>query len=150
MDLLLRRSQRDDGWMWSSITFILYAQLDLDEEERHLLKQYALHDRVVYNSADFLHHLKAADEYRETAAKTPDDDPLTIAYNSFAALAHNILGKFYLQLTLQNLIEGVRIESDDLEEISTVANLIQKAVAFLSQYYDIAATFDGREDLDEL
>src|ERR1700730_9455569 len=64
MLLLVRRSQRDDGWIATSMTFVLYAQLDLNREEEHLFDKYRLHDRVVYNSEPFLQHLEAADEHR--------------------------------------------------------------------------------------
>jgi hypothetical protein len=165
MHLLLRQSQRDDGWIWSSMTFLLDARLDLDAEEQYLFGKYRLYDRVVYNSEAFIHHLDTADQYREAAAaphtNVPLDAPLAdhittatsdlaaTAYNSFAALAHNILGKMALQITLQSLVDGIRVESEDLEEILTVAQLMQRGVEFLATYLQVSVTFDGREELSE-
>jgi hypothetical protein len=160
--LLVRRSQRDDGWIASSITFVLYAQLDLDAEEEHLFDKYKLHDRVVYNSEAFLQHLQAADEHRAEIERAhevmqdtehKDHDWLTNAstmfYNSFAALGYNMLGKLDLQLTLQGLIDGIHIESQDLEEILGIEKYIHQSTVFLAEYLNVALTFDGREELDE-
>jgi hypothetical protein len=144
------------------MTFVLYAQLDLDAEEQFLFEKYELHDRVVYNSEAFLQHLKAADEHREEIERAyevmqdtehKDHDFLTnagtMAYNSFAAFGYNMLGKLDLQLTLQNLIEGIHIESQDLEEILGIEQYIHESTAFLADYLKVAFTFDGREELDE-
>ena len=162
MHLLVRRSQRDDGWIQTSMTFVLYAQLDLDAEDQFLFEKYGLHDRVVYNSEAFLQHLKAADEHREETerayevmldAEHKEHDWLTNAgtmvYNSFAAFGYNMLGKLDLQLTLQGLIDGIQIESQDLEEILGIEKYIHQSTAFLADYLNVALTFDGREELDE-
>jgi len=153
MHLLLRQSQRDDGWIWTSMIFLLDARLDLTAEEQYLFERYRLNDRVVYNSDAFMQHLHAADEHREAAAATTDvplDAPLqdhiasaasdlsATAYNSGLALAHNVLGNLSLQITLQSLVEGIHIESEDLEEILTVAQLIRSGTEFLAAYLNIA------------
>ncbi len=147
MHLLVRRMQRDDGWIQSSITFILYAQLDLTEEERFQFKKYELYERVVYNSEDFLQNLQAADKHREKAAET--EELGEIISNSFSALYHNIAGRLSLQLTISNLVDGIRIESQDLEEILHIVRAIQDSAAGLASYLDVALTFDGEEQLDE-
>jgi hypothetical protein len=164
MHLLIRRSQYDSGWFSTTMVFELDARLDLDAEEQELFDKYALYDRVVYNSDAFLQHLHSADQYREAAdaqTNVPLNAPLedhivtaatdltVTAYNSVLALAHNILGRLSLQITLQSLVDGVHIESEDLEEILTVAELIRTGTEFLASYLDVAVTFDGREELDD-
>lgn len=130
------------------MTFLLKAQLDLGAEEKYLFDKYELKDRVVYNSDAFIQHLHAADEHREEAAK--DEQELsTIAYSSLAALGHNIMGKLSLQLTLQNLLDGIQIESQDLEELLHVEGLIHQSAKYVADYLKIAVTFDSREDLNE-
>jgi hypothetical protein len=148
MHLLIRRHQRDDGWFESSVTFVLYAQLDLSPEELFLFEKYDLAERVVYNSEDFLKHLKAADDYREEAAKD-DQDLVSIYYNSFAALGQNIMGTLSLQITLQSLIDGLQTESEDLEEILYIESLIQQSSQFVADYLKLALTFDSSEALHE-
>jgi hypothetical protein len=148
MHILTRRSQRDDGWFESSMRFLLYAQLELNPEEEFLFKKYSIADRVVYNSAGFLEQLQAADEARDEAAKD-DADLWTVYYNSFAALYHNIAGKLELQITLQNLIDGLTTESQDIEEILFIENLVRQGVEFIAQYFELAFTFDSREELHE-
>jgi len=148
MHLLTRRSQRDDGWLETSMTFILNAELDLGAEEKYLFDKYQLHDRVIYNSETFMEHLNAADKHREEAAKD-EQDLGTILYESFAALGHNIMGKLSLQLTLQNLLDGAHIETQDLEELLRIEQLIATSVQFVADYLKIAVTFDSREELSE-
>jgi len=144
------------------MTFVLYAQLDLDAEEDHLFEKYQLHDRVVYNSEAFLQHLQAADEHRaeierahelmqDTGHKDHDflTNAATMAYNSVAAFGYNTLGKLDLQLTLQGLVDGIHIESQDLEEILGIEKYIHQSTVFLADYLNVAFTFAGREELDE-
>ena len=69
MHLLIHKSQRDDGWFSSSIVFCLDIRLDLSSEEHDCFGRYALRDRVIYASQDYLDHLAAAEKYREEAAE---------------------------------------------------------------------------------
>lgn len=148
MHLLIRRMQRDDGWIQSSITFILYGQLDLTEEEQFQFKKYDLYTRIVYNSEDFIENLEAADKHREKA-NDPETALSDIVYNSFAALFYNMAGKLSLQLSVQNLVDGIRVESQDLEEILRIEQHIRDAGEGLASYIGVALTFDGQEQLDE-
>jgi hypothetical protein len=72
-----------------------------------------------------------------------------MAYNAVAALGYNLLGKLDLQLTLQGLIDGISIESQDLEEILVIETYIRQSTAFLADHLNVAITFDGREELNE-
>jgi hypothetical protein len=147
MHLLIRRMQRDDGWVQSSITFILYAQLDLTEEEQFQFEKYDLYSRIVYNSEDFLTNLEAADKHRGKAAAT--EELGEIISNSFSALYYNIAGRLTLQLSVQNIVDGIRIESQELDEILRIEGFIRNSAEALASYIDVALTFDGQEQLDE-
>ena len=147
MDLLLRREQRDDGWIASSITFVLYAQLDFTEEEAHQCERYDLYSRVAYNSEDFVRHLEAADKHREKAAEEADLGE--IISNSFSALFYNVAGRLSLQLTVQNLCDGIHLESQELEEILHIEKCVRDAAAGIASYLDVALTFGGEEQLNE-
>jgi len=159
--LLIRRRQHDEeGLFSSSVVFELEGRLDLDEEELFLFDKYELSGRVIYNSDAFLQSLYAADQYREAAAKAERDlynasnegaaaSLAGIVGNSVLAFGYNMLGKVSLQLTLQDLVRGFHIESEDLEEILAVERLTKASVEFLAVYLDSACTFDGSEELSE-
>jgi hypothetical protein len=147
MHLLIRRMQRDDGWIQSSITFILYALLDLSEEEQFQFEKYDLYSRIIYNSEDFLKNLEAADKHRKKAAET--EDLGEIISNSLSALYYNIAGRLTLQLSVQNVVDGISIESQELDEVLRIAGFIRESAAALASYIDAALTFDGQETLDE-
>lgn len=162
MHLLLSRRQHDEeGLLSTSTIFELEGRLDLDEEERFMFDKYELGDRVIYNSDAFLQHLYEADSYREAAAKADENLPRArdvsetvgglaeILSNSVLALTYNLLGKVSLQLTLQNLLDGFHVESEDLEEILTVEGRTRESVRFTAEYLDTVCTFDGSEELSE-
>ena len=164
MHLLLRRSQRDDGWIWSSITFQLDARLDLDGEELHLFEKYQLYDLAVYDSDARVQHAHSAMESYVSSEQSADAVPLFPAAdeihialgNAFASIwhlgagiTHNIMSTLSLQITLGSLVAGQHIESQDLDEVLSVAANIHSAVEYLANYLNVALTFDGREELDE-
>jgi hypothetical protein len=148
MHLLIRRSQRDDGWFESSITFIRDCQLDMSEEEHYLFTRYGIADRIVYNSEDFVEHLEAADAAREEAAKDVTDLG-TVYSQSLVAFFHNIMGRLSLQISLQSLVDGLHVESQDLEETLYIEKLVREGVEFIAQYFELGFTFDSSEALHE-
>ena len=164
MHLLLRRSQRDDGWIWSAMTFLLDARLDLSSEESELFDKYNLHGFVIYDSDGRVQHAYSADERFGAAAKPMTPIPwepavadLATAFGEIAAglwnitagTTHVIASHLSLRITLGLLIDGQHFESEDLEEILTVEENIRQATEYLATYLDVALTFDGREDLSE-
>jgi hypothetical protein len=165
MHLLIRTSQRDDGWIWSSMTFILDVRLDLDEDEEEQFTRYGLHKIIVYDSQALQDRAQAADEHREALKADRPKLPANASieeqvmnelsylastfYHSFAALGHDLLSWLTLQITLGSMIQGQRIESQNLEEITTIANLLREAAEYTASYFEVALTFDGREELSE-
>jgi hypothetical protein len=164
MHLLLRRSQRDDGWVWSSMTFLLDARLDLDAEEQHLFEKYQLYGVAVYDSDARVQHAHSAMESYASSEKSADAVPLFPAVdeihialgNAFASIwhlgagiTHDIMSTLSLQISLGSLVGGQHIESQDLEELLSVAANIHSAVGYLANYLNVALTFDGREELTE-
>ena len=165
MHLLLRRSQRDDGWFSSSMVFILDARLDLTEEEQHLFEKYGLGELVIYSSDDRIQNLHSAYEHYDRGAQPLTPIPLlepSVAQlaNQFAELGkmvwHGVVGAGYdvaawlsLQLTLQSLVDGQHLETQSLEEVVALSDVIEGAVEYLSNYLELAVTYDGREELNE-
>jgi hypothetical protein len=161
MYLLLRTSQRDDGWIWSSMTFILEARLDLDAEEEQLFEKYRLYDLAVYDGdarEQYQHQAQQSYEAQQEAANAPFlfEEAHVILSNFFASLWHfgaaatySVLAAMSFKITLQTLADGQDIESQSLEEIITIRNLIKESVEYLASYFELALTFDGREELSE-
>jgi len=153
MHLLLRRGQRDDGWLWSSITFGVYAQLDLTAEEQTMFDRYRLGSFVVYDSLARTEHADAAYRHFEDASNLP----LLPDLQQFAgSLWSNVLGitnaalmALSLRITFADLVAGQHIECDDLEAILVAADTIQEQCQLLAAYLDATITFDGREELHE-
>jgi hypothetical protein len=165
MYLLMRKTQRDDGWVWSSMTFILEVRLDLDDDEQELFDQYGLRKLIVYDSQALQDAAQAADEHREALhaerPKLPHDASITdqvvndfsnvtsAIYHTFAALGHDLYSWLTLQITLGSLVDGQVIESQNLEEILTIADLIRQAAEYTAGYFKLALEFDDREELSE-
>ena len=164
MHLLFRRSQRDDGWIWSPMTFLLDARLDLDAEELHLFDKYRLYDLAVYDSDARVQQAHSAIESYASSVESaeavplfPDIGQIHVALgNAFASIwhlgagvTHDIMSTLSLRITLGSLVAGQHVESQDLEELLSVAANIRSAVEYLAAYLDVALTFDGREELVE-
>jgi hypothetical protein len=161
MHLLLRTSQRDDGWIWSSMTFILEARLDLDAEEEHLFDKYRLYDLAIYDSDAREQYLLQAEQSNvslQEAANAPFlfEQTQVVIGNFFKSLWHfgatatyAALAAVSFRITLQTLVDGQDIESQSLEEIVAIRTMIKQAVDYTAGYFDMALTFDGREELSE-
>jgi hypothetical protein len=155
MHLLLRRSQRDDGWLSSSIMFILDTRLDLTPEEADLFDKYGLHDFTVYDSEPRTHHGDTALDRFNKATDLPIWDPsfydlAASLWNNAVGTTHSLLGYLSLRITFADLIAGQHVECESLEQLLSAEGNIVEAVEYLANYFGAALTFDGREDLREL
>jgi hypothetical protein len=152
MHLLLRRSQRDDGWISTSMMFLLDARIDLTAEEHDLFEKYQLHDLVVYDSEPRTHHGDAAYDHFGKATEVPVWNPsfydlATSLWNSALGTAHGLLTYLSLRITLGDLLDGQHIESEDLDQILIAEENIATAAKYMSDYFNVALTFDGAEEL---
>ena len=155
MHLLLRRSQRDDGWIASSITFILDARLDLTVDELELFNKYDLQSLVVYDSEPRSHHADAAYDHFDKATAVPVWNPsfydlAASLWNNALGSAHGLISYLSLRITLGDLLDGQHIESEDLEQLLVAEENIGMAAKYLAGYFKVALTFDGGEELREL
>lgn len=155
MHLLLRRSQSDDGLIWSSVTFMLDARLELSPEEEHLFSKYNLHSLVVYDSDAYMYHADAAYERFDNATKVPLWEPsftelASSLWDNVAGLAHGVMTALSLRITLGDLIDGTHVECEALEQILVAEKNIVQAAQYLADYFAVALTFDGGEELREL
>ena len=91
MHLLLRRSQRDDGWLSSSMMFLLDARLELTPDEHALLgdhDRYDILNIIVYDSDARTEYDNKAYEHAQSAAEGPhfSTDLLTALQYSISTL----------------------------------------------------------------
>lgn len=164
MHLLLRRTQRDDGWVWSSMTFLLDAQLDLSPDEQELFEKYDLRSVAIYDTDTFVQHTYSAIERYDAASKPPTPmsweptpgqlvtafgDIAASVWNATIGAAHELAALTALRITLGSLADGQHIESESLEEILNVEDNIRQSTQYLASYLQLALSFDGREDLSE-
>lgn len=154
MHLLLRRSQRDDGWIWSSMMFLLDARLELAAEEQHLAEKYDLLSLVVYDSDARTDHADAAYEHFDNATKVPLLEPslselAASLWANVCGTAHGVMMALSLRITVADLIAGQHVEGEDLDAILNVEQVIAKAAELIAAYLETALTFDGREQLLE-
>jgi hypothetical protein len=155
MHLLLRRSQRDDGIIWSSVVFTLDARLELSAEEEYLFSKYNLHSLVVYDSDARIEHADAAYTHFDEVSKLPLWEPsftelATSLWNNVAGLAHTVMTVLSLRVTLSDLIASIHVEAEDLHQLLQVESNVSQAAEYLSNYFSVALTFDGGEELREI
>jgi hypothetical protein len=60
-----------------------------------------------------------------------------------------LLSWLTLQITLGSMVAGQRIESQNLEEILIIADLLRQAAEYTAGYFQLAFEFDDREELSE-
>jgi hypothetical protein len=171
MHLLLRKSQRDDGWLWSSVVFILEARVELTPDEEELFERYQLADVVVYDSENRAYYAEASAESYLASSESFGSVPILIRGTSAEQVASEIAsiiggiaagfwhlgeGMAYhaasalsLRITIGSLVEGHYLESESLEEVLALSGTIKASVEYLAAYFSLALTFDGREELDE-
>lgn len=171
MQLLLRKSQRDDGWIRSSITFALDVQLDLSPDEAELFERYDLAETVVYDSENRAYFDEASAQSYLASSESFGSVPILIStkgteqvaaevgaalgniasglWHLGSGIAYETASALSLRLTLGSLVEGHHLESESLEELAALAITIRKSVEYLASYFSLALTFDGKEDLRE-
>ncbi len=146
MQLKLKRAQRAGGIMGNKVVFILDARADLSNEEKDLVKKYALGPLVVYDSAARKKYAEAAVGHSDAsrgASTAGSIYRLAMAYGSLAMSALS------LRVTVDSLTRGQHIECKDLDELLGAEAAIIEACKSLKSYLEIAVTFDGREEVVE-
>ena len=108
-----------------SVVFLLTARADLSEEEKHNVEKYKLGGEVIYNSESSKKHLDKG---------------------TLAGLA---LAKMSLNVTVNSLTRGQTINCSTLDEVLAAESAVREACEALKTYLDVAATFDGREEVVE-
>lgn len=133
MQLVLKREQGSKGMMSKSVTFIIHARADLTEEEKHNVERYKLGNQIIYDSEKAKKHLEAGKSSSSAAGK----------------LARLAMAGMSLSVTVDSLTTGQQITCSSLEEAADAEDAIRSACEYLKQYLDVAATFDGSQEVVE-
>jgi hypothetical protein len=155
MHLKMTRSQRKS--LTGKVIFALNARVEVPAEERALIAKYRLGDTVIYDSAARKRHTEAALGHLEN---TRDNSKLSdsagalraagkTAFNLARAGARAAMAALSLRITINSLMKGVHVECKDLDELLGAKAAIGEAAENLRSYLDVAATFDGREEIIE-
>lgn len=134
MRLILTRSQRAGGMFGGSNVFVLDAKAEVTEHERTLLQKYGLMGQVLYSSTAARKHIEAGSQ--------------AVATGGLVGLAKGLgrlaIAKLNLNVTIKNLLDGVHVESKDLEESLGAEGAIIEGAQNLQTYIRAALTYDGR------
>ena len=118
--------------MSKSVVFLLNARADLSEEEKHNVEKYKLGDQIIYNSEASKKHLDAG-----------------ASSGTAGRLARLALAKMSLNVSINSLMQGHQISCNTLDEVLGAEEAMRESCAALKQYLDVAATFDGSQEVVE-
>ena len=138
MELYLRRSQRQTGTFKVTMMFCLDARVQLTPDEQANVAKYKLGDTVLYNSERTKQHLDRGEAANDGSVK-----------GAAKAFVHLALAKMSLNISINSLTHGQRIECKDLDELMGAEEAMRTACHNIRNYLDLATTFDGREEVVE-
>jgi hypothetical protein len=156
MQLKLSHSQRKG--LTGKIIFALNARIEVPAEERALIARYRLGDVVIYDSTARKRRAEAASAHLESTRDSPSFSDSAgaqllgagkTAYRLARAGVSATMAALSLRITVDGLIRGVHVECKDLNELLGTKAAIVNAAENLRTYLDVAATFDGREEILE-
>ena len=125
MKLLLRRDQRA-AMIGSKPVFVLQVRAEISAEEAGQIKTYKLGDSLLY-----------------------EKKPLQQGSNDYAQLGHTLAWRFAnLTITVNDLINGRKIECKDILEMLGVEEQLKQAAQTFKAVLDAAANFGGEEAIE--
>jgi hypothetical protein len=139
MQLKLKRSQRTGGMMGGKVVYMLDARAELTPEERSLVTKHGLGKIAIYDS-------EARKKRMQTAGERISAGGLLDNVKGIASVA---MASMALQVTIDSLMSGHHIECKTMDELIGADSAIREGCEMLRTYLDLAATFDGREEIVE-
>jgi len=136
MRLKLQRSQRSG--LTGKVVFALNARIELSPAEGDLVRKYGLGKQTVYDS-------EARRKHADTLADASQGRVGLL--RGFAAMTMAALA---LHVTIDSLVKGQHIEAKSLDELLGAEAAVREACEKVKLYLEIAATFDGREEVVEV
>lgn len=162
MQLLIRRSQYEG--LWGTIYYTLDATIEATPDEADLIAKHEIASIVIFDSEQRKQRMQAAQEHVEATRDrklvhtgSSEDiffgalgDLAGTLYGLGAGAYNLILGSLEARITIQDLLNGAHLESDEVSEILDAERIIRGSVNFLQERLNDLATFDGSEDLYEI
>lgn len=139
MKLRMARTQKSSGVISKSVLFCLDARAELDPEEAANVKKYGLGAQVIYNSEASKRQLVRGHERASSGT-------LGGVMGAWVSLAR---AKMALNITIDGLTYGQHIECNSLEELLGAEEAIMEACQATRTFLDVAATFDGTEQVHQ-
>jgi hypothetical protein len=149
MYLKIRRSQRAT-MLGGKAIFILDARVDLSAQDLNLVNKYGLASQVIYDSKERKAHTENAYDHFTHQQVLSAIVPGRALWKGVRGLWSSARMLLALRVTVKSLVAGQRIECKDLPELLGAEKAIREACDNLRGYLDVAATFDGREELVEI
>jgi Domain of unknown function (DUF4189) len=155
IQLKLTRSQRQG--LTGKVIFALNARIEIPAEERALIAKYRLGDTVIYDSEARTRHREAALGHLGNMGEATAIADTTGALRSIGKSAFSLaragtraaMAILSLRITISSLMKGVHVECKDMDELLATKDAIVEAAENLRSYLNVAATFDGREEIIE-
>jgi hypothetical protein len=154
MQLKVKRSQRSGGLLGGKVIFILDARAEPSAEEASLIKKYALGKLIVYDSeARRKHQTSTAAHFEAASAGLASSGTgkaiASSMWSNARGLASAAMMSLSLSVTIDGMIAGQHIECKDLTELLGAEGAMREACQTVKSFIDLAATFDGREEVLE-
>jgi hypothetical protein len=138
MQLKLKRSQRTAGMMGGKVVYMLDARAELTPDERTLVSKHGLGKLSIYDSEGRKKRMEAAGE------RLSGGGGLLSTARGLASVA---MAAMSLQITIDSLTNGHHIECKTMDELLGADSALREGCENLRTYLDVAATFDGREEI---
>jgi hypothetical protein len=157
MQLKLKRSQRKN--LMGKMIFVLDARMEVPQAEWELIRKYRLGNHVIYDSTARERHTESLKAHLESTKEHPsyrdtlDNQLLGVGKTMFRFARAGVSAaraSFSLRVTVDSLItRGEHVECKDMNELLGAENAIRQAGENLRTYLNVAATFDGEEQVLE-
>jgi hypothetical protein len=156
MQLKVKRSQRK-GRM-GKVIFVVDARMEVPAEECSLSGRYKLGNDVIYDSSARQQHTKAMKAHLESTREQASYRDSTAkqlwgvgkTFYRFARVGVSAArASLSLRITVYSLMRGVHVECRDMIELVGAEQAIIAAGENLRAYLNVAASFDGREEVHE-
>lgn len=127
MKLIFERNQRSGGMLGNKQVFSTTVKAEISDAERQAIKKYRLDDEVLYVDGDAGHV-----------------DP----HSTLSMLKGIVKAASLGKLRVRDLVGGKTFENEDIAGMLATEEHIHTAAKNLKLYFDAAASFGGRVELE--